>query len=72
MVAVMLLSAATAAWCSLLLLLAALNKLRWLSAAQRRNTLNMHYDGRSNKDVAASSSVAILWGGRQYIQGSTI
>jgi hypothetical protein len=56
---VMLCSAATAAWCSLLWDLAALNKLHWSFAAQHSSTARRQESGSANKGDA-DSVLAIL------------
>jgi hypothetical protein len=53
--AVMLRSAATAAWCSLLCVLAALNKLRWSLAAQHCRIGSRQSPGSANSKEASSS-----------------
>jgi hypothetical protein len=55
----MLLSASTAAWCSLLWALAALQILRW-SLAQQRSTMTRHAAGMCSKDAADSLAINSL------------
>jgi hypothetical protein len=68
--AVMLRSAATAAWCSLLCALAALNKLRWSLAAQHCSIGNRQSSGSASSEQG-SSSLDNLWSsntGKQQCQ----